>query len=56
MPTFAAIEASAGDIFDARTARLTIVDLRKQQTLDAELENELLAEGHALLADDLRGI
>ncbi len=44
-----ALELSAQGVFDSRTAALTIVDLRAQMTVNAELENELLVDGHEVM-------
>lgn len=43
-----ALELSAQSVFDSRTAALTIVDQRAQQTINAELENELMLAGHTM--------
>jgi hypothetical protein len=39
------LEKSAMNLFGAKTARLMLIDRRRQQSMDPELENEMLLEG-----------
>jgi hypothetical protein len=42
------LERAFANVFGAKLARLTLVDLKSELTIDADLENTLLIEGHDL--------
>lgn len=43
-----AMERAFENVLGPKTARLMLVDKRRQMTVDAKLENELMAEGHSV--------
>ena len=48
-----ALEASARGVFDARLAPLVLIDMKQEMTVNAELENAMLEDGHDLYVHPL---